>query len=572
MLKRISGALAASLCLTPLAYAQSTINTGQPATNADLTSLVVRQQFTAAASDINGLAGMHAATSLSQCPSGVSVVVGEDCLTVGSTPFSWFKWTGSTGGWALVATINPTTGVLSIGLNSGDITSTNPISLGFNAGVATLGLNFNPSLQVDTNNNLGINYNTPGTYTAPQMFPAGSITNTELANSTISGISLGQNLDALTFGTHLAAGGASYNGSAAVTISTDATSLNTASAIVARDSSGNFSAGTITASLTGHASLDLATGALGANVQAALGNPLNASGGLVGFSGALGTPTLLTLTNATGLPIGGISGLGTGVGAALGAGVSGSGDFALTTSPSLTTPSIAGGALSGTFTGPPTFSGNIIFSGDPLFTGISSGTCVHGLALDSGNNTILMACTGSASAIQVGATTITSPVGNGPLTDNSGVLGNVVWGQLPGITSATPASAGNVGELISSNILAGSAVSAPVSTTMNITSVSLTPGEWSCDGNVWVQPGTSISQFEGWISSASATQPTRPNGGGDAQFSLGNTATISNDVGISLSSKQFLLATTTTVFLSFNPGIAVGNTLGFGALNCHRTH
>lgn len=86
-------------------------------------------------------------------------------------------------------------------------------------------------------------------------FPSSSITNTMLANSTISGIALGGNLDTLTFGTHLT--GTSYNGSAAVSLGIDATSANTASTIVARDGSGNFSAGTITANLTGHASLDL---------------------------------------------------------------------------------------------------------------------------------------------------------------------------------------------------------------------------------------------------------------------------------------------------------------------------
>jgi hypothetical protein len=43
-----------------------------------------------------------------------------------------------------------------------------------------------------------------------------------------------------------------------VGLSTNATSANTANEIVARDGSGNFSAGTITASLTGHASQDLA--------------------------------------------------------------------------------------------------------------------------------------------------------------------------------------------------------------------------------------------------------------------------------------------------------------------------
>jgi len=45
----------------------------------------------------------------------------------------------------------------------------------------------------------------------------------------------------------------------------------------------------------------------------------------------LGTPSTLVLTNATGLPIGGLTGLGTGVAAALAAAVSGSGSICLTT-------------------------------------------------------------------------------------------------------------------------------------------------------------------------------------------------------------------------------------------------
>jgi hypothetical protein len=88
-----------------------------------------------------------------------------------------------------------------------------------------------------------------GSFTA-----TGLVTNADLANSTISGTSLGSNLATLTFGTHLT--GTSYNGSGAVTLGTDATNANTASTIVARDASGNFTAGTITAALTGHASLD----------------------------------------------------------------------------------------------------------------------------------------------------------------------------------------------------------------------------------------------------------------------------------------------------------------------------
>ena len=90
---------------------------------------------------------------------------------------------------------------------------------------------------------------------------------------------LGSNLLALTFGAHLTSGGSSYNGSAGVTITSDATNANTASTIVARDASNNFSAGTITASLTGHASLDLAL------TGGTLTGALTVSGASLGLSG-----------------------------------------------------------------------------------------------------------------------------------------------------------------------------------------------------------------------------------------------------------------------------------------------
>ncbi len=70
---------------------------------------------------------------------------------------------------------------------------------------------------------------------------------------------------ALTAGAHLSGG--PYDGSAAVTLATDATNANTASTLVARDASGNFSAGTITAALSGNAS----TASVGAQLTAANG-------------------------------------------------------------------------------------------------------------------------------------------------------------------------------------------------------------------------------------------------------------------------------------------------------------
>ena len=85
-----------------------------------------------------------------------------------------------------------------------------------------------------------------------------SVPNSALASSTISGVSLGGTLSTLTMGvsgTGLS-GSNTYNGSgvSTFTVTSNATNTNTAGAIVARDSSGNFSAGTITATLNGNAS------------------------------------------------------------------------------------------------------------------------------------------------------------------------------------------------------------------------------------------------------------------------------------------------------------------------------
>lgn len=87
----------------------------------------------------------------------------------------------------------------------------------------------------------------------------------------------------------------------------------------------------------------------------AVNNGLSGSTGTGNFVGstsptlvtpALGTPSSGTLTSCTGLPISGITGLGTGVGTALGQNVSGSGSIVLTTSATLVTPTL--GAASAT--------------------------------------------------------------------------------------------------------------------------------------------------------------------------------------------------------------------------------
>jgi len=105
----------------------------------------------------------------------------------------------------------------------------------------------NSILASDVVTGAGITYgklNLTGFITNSDIATNAGISTGKLSAYTISGIPLGSNLSTLTFGTYLT--GTSYNGSTGVTIATNATNANTPSTIVARDGSGNFTAGTIT--------------------------------------------------------------------------------------------------------------------------------------------------------------------------------------------------------------------------------------------------------------------------------------------------------------------------------------
>ena len=122
---------------------------------------------------------------------------------------------------------------------------------------------------------------------------------------TISGVPLGSNLNSLTAGTYLT--GTAYNGSAAQTWTVNATDANTASTVVARDASGNFSASTITAALNGNATTaTTATNQSGGTVNATTGafsgtTWSNTAGGdfVISNSNSVGTAATLRPTGST---------------------------------------------------------------------------------------------------------------------------------------------------------------------------------------------------------------------------------------------------------------------------------
>jgi len=139
-------------------------------------------------------------------------------------------------------------------------------------------------------------------------------------------------------------------------------------------------------------------------------------------------------------------------------------------------------------------------------------------------------------------------------------------GQLPGTTTNDNAAAGKVGEFITGT---GTAVSVTSTVAADITSVSLTAGDWDCRGVLGTNPaaGTTQSDNKGWISVTSATQPTFPAGGlVDMDVSVAATSPIDYTTGV----VRFSLSTTTTVFLSWLGTFATSTETVTAKLDCRR--
>jgi hypothetical protein len=186
----------------------------------------------------------------------------------------------------------------------------------------------------------------------------------------------------------------------------------------------------------------------------------------------------------------------------------GSGLAVFGTSPSLTTPTIAGAALSGTFSGTPTFSGATAFT-----------------------STI----TPSTTAGIVGTKT----------NDN--------------------ANAGSFGEYVTAT---GTNVSLTNNVAANVTSISLTAGDWDVSAGCRFNPGvtTTLTQVTCAVGSTSATLPAA----GEMWWNFQGSMTTGGTQSGAVPTQRFSLSSTTTVYLIGLSGFGVSTMTVTGTIRARR--
>jgi hypothetical protein len=170
---------------------------------------------------------------------------------------------------------------------------------------------------------------------------------------------------------------------------------------------------------------------------------------------------------------------------------------------------------------------------------------------------------GTARVLQLdygGTTTaaISVPITSGPITLGGGLKGT--------ITNDNAAST-VIGEHTSSLIASGSAVSLTTATPANVTSISLTAGDWDVRGNCnYNDSAATVTGTVGGLSSTSATLPTD----GTEIYSGVQLVTASALDSVSLPSKRFSLSGTTTVYLVCQQTFSIGTASAFGSISARR--
>lgn len=136
-----------------------------------------------------------------------------------------------------------------------------------------------------------------------------------------------------------------------------------------------------------------------------------------------------------------------------------------------------------------------------------------------------------------------------------------------GTSTNDSASSGNVGQIVTSAVASGSPQTLSTGTAANVTSISLTAGDWDVEGNInFIDTAATVTETEGGIGSTSATLPTD---GTEVYSGVQLVAATTND-GLTLPRKRITISSTTTIYLVASQTFTGTGATAFGSITARR--
>lgn len=175
--------------------------------------------------------------------------------------------------------------------------------------------------------------------------------------------------------------------------------------------------------------------------------------------------------------------------------------------------------------------------------------------------------TTTSTSTTTGALVVAGGVGIAENLNVGGTFSPSQTSGLVGTTTNNDANAGSVGEYAHSEVPIGSPVSLTTTTGANITSLSLTAGDWEVSGNINFSASTAtVTGTSGGITATTGTVPTD----GTEVYSGVQVTLLSETDSVTIPPKRFSLSGTTTVYLVGKSTFSAGSVGGFGAIKARR--
>jgi hypothetical protein len=149
---------------------------------------------------------------------------------------------------------------------------------------------------------------------------------------------------------------------------------------------------------------------------------------------------------------------------------------------------------------------------------------------------------------------------------------DTVAGQIPGTITNDNATAGDIGEYVSSQVISGAAVGLASATPANITSIALSAGDWDVWGSISTAPAatTTQSDIKGWLNTISATDPLPPNNGAYTELQTAIGGALSQTLPVGMQRISVANGNVQNVYLGASVTFATSTLGAFGFIGARR--